>query len=235
MKVRAFLWDFDGTLADTRHKNFNVTCRILNGLHPEAAAKAPLQQGPEGYDQAYRHLSNWREFYTRHLGFSEEETDQAGRLWSRYQMEDETPMPLFEGIAETLGQLRHRPHAVVSQNARPVIERALAAADLHDFFTSVVGYEEVPIRRQKPEPDGILLSLRHLNLDSGTVLFVGDHPTDMLTAHNANQALRASGAKIQVFSVAAAYSCGDSWKDWPHPPDHVAAHPREILEIPERI
>lgn len=231
MSVRAYLWDFDGTLADTRHKNFNVTRRILAGLNPEAVRRAPLTEGPEGYDRAYRRLANWREFYTRHLGLDDNETDRAGRLWTRYQLEDETPVPLFDGVAETLRRLREHVHGVVSQNARTVIERTLADARLHGLFRSVVGYEEVPIRRQKPEPDGILLSLKQLRVDAGVVVFVGDHPTDVLTAHNANQALQRTGSKVRIVSVVAAYSCGDSWQDWPHLPDHVASHPRDIVAV----
>ncbi len=234
--IRAVLWDFDGTLADTRLKNFNVTQRILSTLHPDVAARAPVANRPEEYDRAYRRLANWREFYTRHLGFSEEETDRAGKLWSRYQLEDATPVPLFEGVCETLQCLGRRPHGVVSQNARAVIRQALSEARVEDFFGSVVGYEEVPMRRQKPAPDGILVSLRRLvDWQPGLVLFVGDHPTDARTARNANQALRESGAKIRVVSVAAAYSCGDSWREWPVQPDEAAQHPRDLLEISHRL
>ncbi len=231
MKVRAFLWDFDGTLADTRRKNYNVTRRILAQFHPEVAARAPAASDPEEYDQAARRLSNWREFYTGYLGLSEAETDEAGRLWTRFQLEDETPVPLIDGVAETLERLRGQTHGVVSQNSRSVIENALAASGLNGLFGSVIGYEEVPIRRQKPEPDGILMGLEQLErLEPGAVLFVGDHPTDMHTAANANREFQRRGLEIRVVSVAAAYSC-PTWREWPHAPDEVAHHPLDVLEI----
>ena len=49
-------------------------------------------------------------------------------------------------------------------------------------FNALLGvrYEEVEMTRQKPAPDGLLHSIESMvDGESGTVLYVGDHPTDV--------------------------------------------------------
>ncbi len=233
--VKAFLWDFDGTLADTRRKNFEVTRALVSAIAPDAVDTVAVVREQVEYDRCHRRITNWREFYLHYLGFSEEETDRAGLLWSEYQLKDLTRVPFFKGVVQTLRTLRNYPHAIVSQNARPIIEKALLDEQLHKLFKLVVGYAEVPIRSQKPQPDGLLLCLeRLLNGEPAAVLYVGDHQTDAETARNANRVLAKVGSSTRVFSVAAGYGLADM-EDWTVQPHFVAHDPGDILEIKNQI
>ena len=65
----AFVWDFDGTLADTRRRNFNVVRRLLSENTRRALDAIPALASAEAYDQVNRRFFNWRELYLREFGF----------------------------------------------------------------------------------------------------------------------------------------------------------------------
>ena len=232
----AFIWDFDGTLADTRRRNYNVVRQLFAENVGRALDRIPALASPEAYDKVNRRYLNWRELYTREFGFSEDETDRLGRLWSAYQLKDDTPAEIFEGIGEALAALRQVGHGIVSQNARDQIVRTLEGARLIEHFRVIVGYDEVHITRQKPEPDGVLACLETLTaLTPGRALYVGDHETDVRCARNAQQALAARGVAVEVVSVAACFAGHAGPANWTHQPDHVAWSPRDVVEIAQRL
>jgi N-acetyl-D-muramate 6-phosphate phosphatase len=229
------LWDFDGTLVDTRQRNYNVVRRLIADSTGRALDDIPALASPEIYDQVNRRYFNWRELYVREFGFSEEETDRLGRLWSEYQLQDDTPADVFEGIAEVLIALRQVRHGIVSQNARHQIQRTLADARLEQHFQAVVGYDDVDIKHQKPEPDGVLACLERLRaLAPGCALYIGDHETDVRCAENAQRALADRGVAIKVVSVAACFGAHAGPGAWTHKPDYVASSPPQVLEIAQR-
>lgn len=233
-KVKAFFWDFDGTLVDSRQKNFEVMRAIVRDVAPEAARNPEVTIRDE-YERCQGESSNWRDFYIRQLGFDEERTDRVGKLWTEYQLRDRSHVPALDGVLEVLSSLQRYPHAIVSQNAKSIILRALGALGLSQRFRPVVGYEEVPIRKQKPEPDGLLLCLEALRPEPGWILFVGDHPSDTLTARNANKILRLSGSPTRVVSIGAAYGAQKPLHTWRVQPDFIARRPGDVLEFQNRL
>lgn len=227
----AIIWDFDGTLADTRRRNFNVVRRLLGDVG-RAPDTMPCLRSPDVYDRVNRGYPNWRELYIREFGFSEDETDRIGQLWSTYQDGDDTPIELFDGIVEVMEALRHAAHGIVSQNARGLIARTLEGVRLAPYFRQIVGYHDVPIQRQKPEPDGLLACLEALTqLAPGRALYVGDHETDTRCARNATRALRERGLDVEVLSVAACFADHLDPREWTIQPDYTARHPRDLLDI----
>jgi HAD superfamily hydrolase (TIGR01549 family) len=232
----AIIWDFDGTLADTRRRNYNVVRRLIAENTGRALDGIPALVSPEIYDQVNRRYFNWRELYAQEFGFNDEETDRLGRLWSAYQLKDDTPAEVFEGIGEVLVGLQQVRHGIVSQNARDQIARTLAGAQLAEHFRVIVGYDEVDIKRQKPEPDGVLACLKALTgLTPGCALYIGDHETDVRCARNAQQALTASGLAVEVVSVAACFGGHAGPGAWTQQPDYVAWSPHEVVAIAQRL
>lgn len=235
MALTAIIWDFDGTIADTRGRNFHVVRRLLAdiGRSPDTM---PSLRTPDVYDRVNRQYANWRELYTREFGFSEEETDRVGQLWSAYQDGDDTPIDVFDGIGQVVEALARTAHGIVSQNARGLIRRTLERAGLAHHFGRIIGYHDVPIKRQKPEPDGLLACLEALTtLAPGRALYVGDHETDARCARNATQALRSRGIDLEVVSVAACFADHLDHRGWTVQPDYTARHPREVLTIVREV
>jgi len=234
--LTAVVWDFDGTLVDTRRRNYNVVRRVLTEVVGSRVDDLPALRSPEAYDQVNRGYANWRDLYTNEFGLSEAETDRVGRTWTRYQLEDDTPAPVFDGVAGVLAALRFVPHGVVSMNGRPQIARSLREANLHERFACIVGWEDVDIRRQKPEPDALLQCLQRLTgLEPGTVLYVGDHETDARCAANAERVLAERGAALSIVTVAAGFAGQPDVQRWSVRPDHTAQHPHDIIDVARQL
>jgi HAD superfamily hydrolase (TIGR01549 family) len=169
------------------------------------------------------------------FGMSEETLSEAGRLWTEYQLSDDTVSPIYAGVESVLGKLRDLPHGIVSMNSKGNIERSLGNASLLDRFESVIGYEEVSEARQKPAPDGLLMCLDQLTgMAPGHVAYVGDHQIDIECARNANEALTADDYDIHVFSIGAAYGIGTESGAWPEEPDYTTQCPDDIASIVRR-
>lgn len=234
--LKAIIWDYDGTLVDTRQKNLNVTRNIIESMLKTEPSAFPALQTLENYTSATRNMSNWREFYRQKLNLSEQQIDEAGRMWTPYQLMDNTGATIFEGIESVIGELAEFPQGIVSQNSKSSITRNLKKLRMLPFFKHIVGYEEVELQKQKPEPDGLLSCLEKLSITgSGRVCYIGDHQTDVLCVQAANRVLQENGAGIKVFSIGACYENGADTSAWPVRPDYEAQRVQDIPTIVEKI
>lgn len=93
---------------------------------------------------------------------------------------------VYPGIRETLEAMHPRmPLAVFSGASIRACRILLEAAGLLAHFDALVGADEVA--RSKPEPDGIELACRRLDVPVREAAYVGDAPNDL-------EAARRSGA-----------------------------------------
>ena len=234
--LTAILWDFDGTLVDTRARNMNVNRRIIEEVTGRPWSDFEVMCSQEVYDQAQRVSVNWREFYRTHFGLDDRATTSAGARWTPYQLEDPTPTPPLSGIPETLGAFDGLPLGVVSQNCSANIAATLSLHGIRESFRCIVGYEEVAEFQQKPAPDGLLLAMDTLNsFAPGTVIYVGDHETDLKTVENTNHVLRERGMPVQVMCVAALYGVDGGPEAWMNRADFRAAEPDDVVTIARQI
>ena len=231
MPACAIIWDYDGTLVDSRHRNLSVNRSIIEGLTGQPWRDFKALHSIGDYDAAVAQCTNWRDFYQREFGLREDMLESAGRMWTRCHLMDETPVEPFAGVPETLEALGHLPHGIVSQNSREIIEATLGPLGLGDRFEHVLGYEQVAPGRQKPAPDGLLDCLERLTrMGPGSAFYVGDHPTDTMCVARARQEVAARGLDLDVWSIAALYG-GESPDGWPEAPDFLAETPEDIVAI----
>jgi len=234
--IRAVIWDYDGTLADTRQKNLMVTRKIVEHVTGRDAGEFPALQSLENYMAVTKKATNWREMYMSEYAMTVAQTDKAGWLWTEYQVQDTTPVPFYDLIDDVLRALQQFPHGIVSQNARSSITSALQNHGLSKYFKYIVGFEEVDIKRQKPEPDGLLLCIKKLTeFTPGYVLYIGDHETDVKCVRNANIELKRNHLDTQVISIGAFYGSDVDHSDWNFTPDYTANTTKTILHIVERL
>ena len=234
--IRAIIWDYDGTLVDTRHKNLNVTRNIIESIIETNAEEFSALRSLENYSLANRRASNWRELYRQELNLAEKQIDEAGRLWTVYQLDDNTEVAFFAGIEAVIGELAEFPHGIVSQNSRSGIMQNLAKKQLLPLFKYIVGYEEVDLKKQKPEPDGLLTCMEKLSaLESGYVCYIGDHETDVRCVRAANRVLQKENVNVKIFSIGACYESGMDTSTWNTRPDFEAQKVEDILKIVDKI
>ena len=233
MRINAIIWDYDGTLVDTRMKNFNVTKAIISEITNGRSGDYPALNSLENYVHAINNISNWRELYRNEFGFDEEQTDNAGKIWTKYQLLDNTRVELFNGIRDTILKLENYPQGIVSQNSSGNIKAFLERLDLKKYFDHVIGYEEVDFSKQKPNPEGLLACISAIaNLDSNpSVIYIGDHFTDIQCARNANYELN----RKAVTSILVNHNKSNATENWEYKPDHYAANSRAIIEIINKI
>ncbi len=234
--IKAIIWDYDGTLVDTHIKNLNVTRKIIEQITGNKHEKFFPLRNLNNYRIAARKAENWRTLYKNEFHLNENEIDKAGRLWSEFQLKDETEVPFYDGIINVIQTLNKYPHGIVSQNSRENIRQFLQKGKMLKYFKSILGYEEVETSKQKPAPDGLMQCISDLiPLKTGTVIYIGDHETDIRCVINANKVYKENGSNIKVISIGAFYDTDTNISSWKVQPDFVAEKVEDISKIIKRL
>jgi HAD superfamily hydrolase (TIGR01549 family) len=204
--MRAIVFDWDGTLADTLHLMYAATEEVVAGFGLR------LTWG----DYCRLWTPDWRELY-RSLGLPPEVVEEAGRRWwAAYRGRDEAG--LLPGAAEALEKLHAAgyPLALVTAGHRDNVGAQLRRHGLERLLPVRVHGDDMP--EAKPHPAPLLRAIRELGLgsDAAGTAYVGDALDDMRMARAAGAhavgidsvlgdaaALRAAGATETTTSVAA--------------------------------
>jgi len=230
--ILAIIWDFDGTLVDTRQKNLNVTRKIIDKVSEAGWNKFSVLETVENYNSAHNKATNWREFYKQSFELNDKQIDVAGRMWTQYQLDDDTLVPPIDGVFDVITTLEKFPHGIVSQNSRENIIQYLKEKNLLSYFKSIIGYEEVDLERQKPNPEGLLMCIEELtSFNAGYVFYVGDHETDVRCALNANKELTERNTSLKIVAIGALYGYNADTSKWILQPDYYVSKAEDIINI----
>ena len=174
--VRAVIFDFDLTLADSRAgatECVNYALRAL-GL-PEAAPVAIHRTVGLSLPRTFEILTGIRD---------RQKVDEFRRLFAaradQVMIELTTVYPEVRSVIANLRAAEMR-MAVVSTKFRYRIEGILGRDGLLNEFDVIVGGEDVA--NHKPDPEGLLLAIAELALPTPLVVYVGDHPVEIGRAH----------------------------------------------------
>jgi HAD superfamily hydrolase (TIGR01549 family) len=230
--VNSIIWDYDGTLVDTRKKNLSVTKEIVTQITRKDSNSFPTLQSLKAYEVAIRNSANWRDLYKKEFHFTDEQTDNAGKLWSEYQFRNNTIVSFYDDISDVIKEIGNIPQGIVSQNSHHIISNQLLENELIDYFEIIIGYEEVDFEKQKPQPDGLIMCIEKLTkFKPGCILYIGDHETDAQCAFNANQVFKERNINIEVLSVGAFYGDNGDDSNWTIKPNFKANKSKDILKI----
>lgn len=228
--IDAVIWDYDGTLVDTRQKNLDVTKEIVFEVLNKSYEDFPALLNLENYEKANARSANWRVLYTREFLMNEEQANYAGSLWTKYQLLNTSRLELYRGLQAIIMELgKNYSQGIVSLNSHANIRNSLSHNKVENYFNAIIGYEEVDFAKQKPDPDGILKCITHLDIHAsqGTIVYIGDHETDAHCAFNTNRVL---GTK-RIVSIGALYEKEPAYNNWRYQPDHIALTTGHITEI----
>lgn len=92
---------------------------------------------------------------------------------------------LYEGVKDVLMKLKAKGYklAIVTTKFHYRIEQILTKFNANELIDIIVGAEDVKV--EKPNPEGLLWAIEHLEVTKEEVLYVGDSLVDARTAENA--------------------------------------------------
>ena len=187
--VRAFLFDLDGTLIDSKLDLVNSVNFMLREMRREVLPLATVASyighgAPRlvadalGPDAAEADRKRGLEIFLAHY---EEHNLDATRA--------------YPGVLEGLESLRELPMAVLTNKPVKMSVEILEALDLHKYFRAVYGGDS--FEKKKPDPAGALSILKDLAAQPREAAMVGDSDVDIKTARNAG-----------MFAIAVNYGFG---------------------------
>jgi pyrophosphatase PpaX len=195
--IRAVLYDFDGTLADSTElimRCYRYTMSAHLGRVP------PDEEWLSGFGMTLE---------TQLRRFARDEAEAARMLdtYRDYQngIHDELLRP-FPGAAETVAELDRRGYrlAIVTSKHRRSAMRGMELCGIVSHFDAIVTPEDVT--EPKPHPEPVLFALEKLGVAPGEALFVGDSPHDIASGKAAGT--RTAGALWGPFPRAALEAAG---------------------------
>lgn len=231
MTVDAILWDYDGTLVNSVPKNIDITKQILSIVAPRLSGENLPKYliSEEFYHLANHQAENWQDLYLNYYRMTESEMLEAGALWSEFQLKNTTPVELFSGIKKTINDI-NLPQGICSQNSSKNIKLVLQQNELNTKFRSIIGYDDIPSKSQKPAAYAGILCLKNIfgsALIDKTIFYIGDHEGDVVFAGNIEKELN---NKCRIISITAKYS-GANIENWKHKPDFVIENPGNLIDI----
>ena len=177
MRYELLVFDWDGTLMDSAARivaSMQAAFTEL-GLPPPTPGAARNVIGL-GLAHAVAELAPAQDTATR--------SEIVTRYRAHYLELDETPTPLFPGVAEVVPRLREAGYllAVATGKSRVGLDRALAETRLDAHFHATRSADET---FSKPHPQMLLELLDELGVHASRALMIGDTEYDLLTAKNA--------------------------------------------------
>ena len=164
--IRALIFDWDGTLADSAHLGlaaFQKTFDEMGVVFPQ-----------DIYENTYS--PNWYSLYEA-LGLPKDKWQIADEMWLQHYGEETAQ--LVEGAAETLLDLNHKGYrlGVVSSGSESRVCREIAQSSLASVFETVICNEHTS--NKKPHPEGLEMALQRMGSKPEESAYVGDAPEDI--------------------------------------------------------
>ena len=176
-RYELFVFDLDGTLADTRGD-------IRKSLNHALAA---LGEAPLDLETVTRFVGNGaRTLLERALGpgAGPDRVERALRVFLAQYFDNCTrETRRYNGVFEALEGLSSRPLAVLTNKPDAPTRKILEALGIADRFQQILGGDSAP--RKKPDPAGLLHIARSLGLAIERTLLVGDSGIDIATSQAA--------------------------------------------------
>lgn len=185
METKVIIFDFDGTLCDTRSNiiiAFRATMEHLGlDMRDEDTCGATIGLTlRDGFKSMYPDFDDAKIDYC---------VDTYREIFAERRKE---LMPdLFPGVKETLAELHKRGYRMTIATSRLTDSLMLFMRHhgIDHYFEYAVGSDSV--MHHKPHPEPALKTLAALNIAPSEAIMVGDMPVDIAMAHNAG--IRAIG------------------------------------------
>ena len=209
--VRAFLFDLDGTLIDSKLDLVNSVNFMLKAMNRNSL---PLQTVASYIGHGATQL------VADMLGPAAAAEDRKAGLdifLAHYEKHSLDATRAYPGVAEGLEALQEHPMAVLTNKPVRISLEILEGLGLRKYFRHVCGGDSFPAK--KPDPAGARIILRDLGAKPAEAAMVGDSDVDVQTARNAG-----------ILAVHVNYGFGQHARD-AHPADLYVDSLQEIAAL----
>lgn len=168
--IDGFIFDLDGTLADT------ITDIALSLNH----ALSQLGRPPCSPEDVPKFIGDGAyQFLEKALGIRDKNTlEKAVSLFvPHYNIHATDNVALYPGVTETLNHFSSKKMAVVSNKDEIPTQRIVEKLDLAPFIKVIYGGDSLPVR--KPDPRPLWEASKKLALTPQSMVIVGDSPSDI--------------------------------------------------------
>ena len=175
--IRAFIFDLDGTLIDSKTDLVNS----VNAMLHEIGRKELPSETIAGY---IGHGAP--QLIASVLGPNSNENDRKAALtiflahYEKHNLDATRPYP---GVEEALAHLKTHPMAVLTNKPLKMTMQILEGLGLSEYFSAIYGGDS--FEKKKPHPLGALSILNELSTQPEHAAMVGDSDVDIQTARNA--------------------------------------------------
>ena len=182
MKIKLIIFDFDGTLGDTRANiimTMQETMRVLG--YPVAGEEAIAATIGLTLEDGFRELFP---------GLTERDILRCADVYRDLFEKNRRKMipTLFPHVKETLNLLKERGYilSVASSRQSVSLRGFLHDMSVEDCISYILGADNV--EKSKPDPEPVLTTLRELGIPAEESLVVGDMPVDIIMGLRAGAA-----------------------------------------------
>ncbi|MDP4092204.1 MAG: GNAT family N-acetyltransferase [Bacillota bacterium] len=184
-KIKAVIFDFDYTLADTS----KGICKCVNYAlekmdFPKADEDSICKTIGMSLPETFIKLTN-----EKYKDRAEEFRDNFKEMSDRIMVESTMVFSAVPSVFYNLRQMGIKV-AIVSTKYRFRIESVLVREGLSGLVDVIIGGEDV--QNCKPDPEGLLEAVRRLGINTGDGLYIGDSIVDAQTALNARMRFAAA-------------------------------------------
>ena len=176
-KVRAILFDLDGTLIDSK-------LDIVNSVNAMLRATRREEMSTETVASYIGHGAP--RLIASVLGVGSTENERAAALnifLEHYEEHSLGATRAYPGVEEALALLKGNPMAVLTNKPTAASLQILEGLGLAEYFQGIYGGDS--FERKKPDPSGAQFILRELGAVPEESAMVGDSDVDVQTARNA--------------------------------------------------
>lgn len=171
-KIRAVLFDLDGTIIDTNELIIESFLHALKGVVPTGFGREHI-------------IPSMGEPLTMQLQRFSGQTDVAGltQAYREYNhLRHDEMVSLFPGVAEIVAKLREAgiQLGIVTTKMRGTTIRALELLGLYDSMETIVSLDDV--EHAKPHPEPVAKAIEALGVEPSETIMVGDSTVDMGSA-----------------------------------------------------
>jgi phosphoglycolate phosphatase len=176
-RVRAFVFDLDGTLIDSKmdlvHSVNAMLLETGRAEQPTELVASYIGHGPEQLIASALGPDAGREQRRKALAV----------FLAHYEEQKLNLTRLYPGVVEGLHALAGYPMAVLTNKPTNLSVEILRGLELAHFFRGIYGGDS--FEKKKPDPNGALAIVKELGVSPRESTMVGDSDVDIQTARNA--------------------------------------------------